>query len=62
VELIRGRLAFYANQVEVYAVDEARVNPRAHSTPVAEVIQHTDSGDGASQKDHWRSPPDRPRP
>lgn len=54
VEAIRGRLAFYPDKVEVYPVDERAVNPKAPGADVNEVIQHTDSGDGHSQKEHWR--------
>ncbi|MGZ3375832.1 MAG: DUF427 domain-containing protein [Phenylobacterium sp.] len=61
MEPIAERLAFYTNKVEVYAVDEAAVNPHPKAAPVGEdyaitvddVVQHTDSGSGASQKDHW---------
>ena len=53
VEAIRGRLAFYPDKVEVYPVEDATVNPKGAHTDVDEVILHTDSGDGHSQKDHW---------
>ncbi|WP_374469777.1 DUF427 domain-containing protein [Phenylobacterium sp.] len=61
---IAGRIAFYTDQVEVYPVDDAAVNPHHHDRSAArdemmdrsevdEIIQHTDSGSGVSQKDHW---------
>ncbi len=56
---IAGRLAFYTNKVEIYAVDDAAVNPRHVEEPsVDEVVQHTDSGSGHSQREHW--PPNVP--
>jgi uncharacterized protein (DUF427 family) len=52
--LIAGRLAFYPNQVEVYAVDDAAVNPHHVDEPsVDETVQHTDAGDGRSQREPW---------
>jgi hypothetical protein len=62
MEQIRGRLAFYRHKVEVYAVDEAAVNPKAHSSIVDEVVQHTDAGDGHSQKEHWAPTVEAPPP
>jgi uncharacterized protein (DUF427 family) len=53
VEQIRGRLAFYPDKVEVYAVEDGTVNPQGTRTAVDEVILHTDSGDGHSQREHW---------
>lgn len=58
---IAERLAFYPDKVEVYAVDDAAVNPHAAArdegeafvTTIDEVVQHTDSGSGASQKTPW---------
>ena len=56
---IEGRLAFYPDKIEVYAVDDAEVNPHAkgeegaHATDVDQVVQHTDSGSGAPQRDPW---------
>jgi len=65
---IQGRIAFYPDQVEIYDVEDAAVNPhhrdRRHERmardEVAQIIQHTDAGDGASQRDHW--PPNVERP
>ena len=59
MEQIRGRLAFYPDRFDVYAVEERKVHPGAHEVNVNEVVQHTDTGDGHSQKDHWR-PKDEP--
>jgi uncharacterized protein (DUF427 family) len=67
VSQIAGRIAFYPEHVEVYAVDDAAVNPHHHTdraagdghddrmdrSEVDQIVQHTDSGGGASQKDHW---------
>lgn len=51
---IAGRLAFYPNEVEIYAVDDAAVNPRhVDEPPVDEIVQHTDAGDGTTQRAHW---------
>lgn len=54
---IAGRLAFYTDKVEVYPVDDAVVNPgrrEAEAADVDEVVQHTDSGAGLSQREPWR--------
>jgi uncharacterized protein (DUF427 family) len=62
MEPIAERVAFYTTKIEVYAVDDdAEMNPhRARSSDgedftitVDDVVQHTDSGSGASQKEHW---------
>lgn len=52
---IEGRLAFSPEKVELYEVDDAAVNPRhvGASEHVDEVVQHTDTGDGHAQRDHW---------
>jgi uncharacterized protein (DUF427 family) len=55
---IAGRLAFYPDKVEVYEVDDAAVNPDHHDEDredggVDAVVQHTDAGDGHSQREHW---------
>ncbi len=53
MEAIRGRLAFYPDRFEIYPVDEKAVNATSPAPDVDAVVQHTDSGSGASQKDHW---------
>lgn len=56
MEQIRGRLAFYPDRFEIYAVDDDAVDPAHVHTErraIDEAVQHTDSGSGASQKDHW---------
>ncbi|MDP3855053.1 DUF427 domain-containing protein [Phenylobacterium sp.] len=54
MEQIRGRLAFYPDKVDIYAVEDDIVDPAHHHTKlIDEVIQHTDSGSGSSQKIHW---------
>jgi uncharacterized protein (DUF427 family) len=64
MEPIEGRLAFYTDRVEVYPVDDATVNPHPHAQEdVDEVVQHTDAGDGTTQREHWRpnaGTPDQP--
>jgi len=65
MEPIAERLAFYPDKIEVYAVDDAEVNPHPRRTresdgedfaiTVDDVVQHTDSGSGASQKPHWEA-------
>ena len=55
MEAIRGRVAFYPNQVDVYEVsgeDEAAVR---------DAILHTDDGSGESQRGHWRPTTDNPQ-
>ena len=60
MEQIRERLAFYPDKVEVYEVSEEAVEPRALHTDIDDVVQHTDSGSGASQKEHWPTNLDDP--
>jgi uncharacterized protein (DUF427 family) len=74
MEAIDGRIAFYTDRVEVYPVDDAAVNPRhgereraaeagVADANVDEVVQHTDAGDGRSQREHWpptAGTPDQP--
>jgi uncharacterized protein (DUF427 family) len=60
---IEGRLAFYPDKIEVYAVDDAAVNPHpaervappaeGREISVDEAVQHTDSGSGAPQREPW---------
>jgi uncharacterized protein (DUF427 family) len=56
METIGGRLAFYTDKVEVYEVDDEVVNKHPHirGADVDEVVQHTDAGDGRSQREHWQ--------
>ena len=53
METIAERLAFYPDKVEVYAVEDALVDRKHPHAAVDEIVQHTDSGSGASQRDHW---------
>jgi len=65
---IANHIAFYPDRVKVYAVDDAEVNP-GHERDVEaepgmsvdEVVQHTDAGDGRSQREHWAPNVDGPR-
>jgi uncharacterized protein (DUF427 family) len=55
---IAWRIAFYADRVEVYSVDDAAVNPhhdeRAFDrAEVDEIVQHTYAGDGTPQRERW---------
>jgi uncharacterized protein (DUF427 family) len=74
MEPIAGRIAFYPDEVTVYEVDDAAVNPPHHDRrdevqamvrdeprSVDEVVQHTDAGDGASQREHWPANVDVPQ-
>lgn len=53
MEAIRDRLAFYPDRVEIYAVEDALVDPKHPHAAVDEIVQHTDSGAGISQREHW---------
>ena len=55
MSVIEGRLAFYPDKVELYEVDDAVVNPRhvKDAEHIDDVVQHTDTGDGHAQKEHW---------
>jgi uncharacterized protein (DUF427 family) len=60
MDQIAERLAFYTDKIEVYPVDDAAVNPRADEkaeldrpVDIDATVQHTDSGSGASQREHW---------
>ena len=55
MEAITERLAFYPDRFEIYAVDDDVVNPRhlGETSTIDEVVQHTDSGSGAPQREHW---------
>ncbi|MDO8902825.1 MAG: DUF427 domain-containing protein [Phenylobacterium sp.] len=57
---IDGRVAFYADRVEVYGVGDD-VAPHDHHTDVDAVVQHTDSGGGQSQKAHWPTNVEEPK-
>lgn len=68
---INGRIAFYP-EVEVYQVDDARVNPHHREDAeersymardeVDQIVQHTDSGAGATQREHWEPNVEGPGP
>ena len=64
MEAIQGRLAFYLDKIEVYEVADEAVNPnrrpgakadrdRDYAITVDDVVQHTDSGAGAAQREAW---------
>lgn len=55
MEQIRGYLAFYPNKIEVQEFDEGEP-PEA----IRAVVEHTDSGAGASQLEHWPADADAP--
>ena len=60
MELIGGRLAFYPGQIEIY-----EFGPADRPDEVREAIEHTDDGEGVSQREHWpastEDPPDAAR-
>lgn len=62
MEQIRGRVAFYPDKVEIYPVEEHVVNPKGADTDIDQVVLHTDSGAGDSQREHWKPNDDPPRP
>ncbi|MBR7621198.1 DUF427 domain-containing protein [Phenylobacterium sp. 20VBR1] len=66
MEQIRERLAFYPDKFEIYEVADGEVDPTHVHTErrtIDEAVQHTDSGSGASQKEHWPANTDeKPRP
>ena len=48
MEAIRGMLAFYPNQVEIIEIDDGD-----DAAAIRDAVEHTDSGSGASQLEHW---------
>ncbi len=46
--LIKDCLAFYPNQVEIIEIDEP-----ARADRIRDIVEHTDSGSGSSQLEHW---------
>jgi uncharacterized protein (DUF427 family) len=66
MDQIGERLAFYTDKVEVYEVEDADVNPHHQReeaqdrSAVDAVVQHTDSGSGAPQREHWAPTVDTP--
>jgi uncharacterized protein (DUF427 family) len=50
---IANYVAFYPNHVELYEVDDAAVNPHHIDEDIDQIVQHTDSGSGAPQGEHW---------
>jgi uncharacterized protein (DUF427 family) len=50
---IANYVAFYPNHVELYEVDDAAVNPHHIDEDVDQIVQHTDSGSGAPQREPW---------
>jgi len=57
VDQIKGYLAFYPNQVEIHEIDES-ISPEV----IRDVIEHTDSGSGSSQLEHWPANVRPPKP
>ena len=52
---IAGRVAFFPNAVTIEEAAETRVG-----SPVDDVVLHTDSGAGASQREHWPATVSKP--
>ncbi len=46
--LIKDYLAFYPNQVEIEELDDPR-----NAQLIRDIVEHTDSGAGASQRESW---------
>lgn len=61
MEQIRGRLAFYPDKVEIYELEDAAADPKHPHAAVDAIVQHTDSGSGASQREHWPPNVESPR-
>jgi len=53
MQAITGRLAFYPQHFDIYAVDDAAVNPKHVDVDVDQAVLHTDSGSGAPQREPW---------
>ena len=51
--LIRGRLAFYPDKVEIYEIDDARAVIDPERGDIDQIVQHTDAGGGRSQGEPW---------
>jgi len=68
---INSRIAFYP-EIEVYEVDDAKVNPHHREQAeersymardeVDRIVQHTDAGDGTTQREHWEPNVEGPGP
>jgi uncharacterized protein (DUF427 family) len=56
---IAGRLAFYPDKVEITEAEPAH-SAEDVSEDIREAVLHTDSGSGASQRDHWPTNVSRP--
>jgi uncharacterized protein (DUF427 family) len=54
-EQIAGLLAFDPKQIEIYEIEDSTAGVRRHleRAEVDEIVQHTDAGDGRSQREHW---------
>lgn len=59
---IEGRLAFYPDKVEVYAVEGEPATARRADPDIDQAVQHTDAGDGHAQRGHWPSNVEGPGP
>ena len=63
-------LAFYTDKIEVYEVEDAAVNRHSRAKDsdedfaitVDDVVQHTDSGSGAPQRERWPANVTAPAP
>jgi uncharacterized protein (DUF427 family) len=63
MEAITERVAFYTDRIEVYEADdaEAAASPGPQDRKaIDDVIQHTDSGAGQSQREHWPASVEQP--
>lgn len=62
MERITGRLAFYPDKVEIYAVQDEPAREASDRREIDEIVQHTDAGDGTTQKPHWPPNVSNPEP
>jgi uncharacterized protein (DUF427 family) len=58
VSRIADYIAFYTDRIDVYEVTDPRVHSRHNPhemdrEEIDEVVQHTDAGDGTTQRPHW---------
>ena len=59
---LRNRIAFYPGEVEVYELEDSPIKREVARDEIDEVVKHTDSGSGQSQRDHWEPNVETPGP
>ena len=55
MEQIKGYVAFYPNQIEIHELGDT-----VPAAVIRDVVEHTDSGSGQSQLDHWEPTGEEP--